>query len=280
MNFPSELENVWKTPSSRSRETWYRLRKLWFGHSSACRQKAIISRSLLLSLSLSLIKHQLRREWQAHAEPTCFVGPVCACLKPCRTPACLCHRGSKRNNSDESTENTHTQNESTHQSKRANWHPHRPLTRWEWVCAPAAFRRRARTEGRIIPRRPILCSTAASRDEPYSPFLSRSCSLTGSSISISRSLSSSFQRQLSLNQSNYQPQNRPQTHLPVHLCLSRLSPCLLWAQTAPPCWIAQRVSDVFFFFYCLLFMHSPVISLINMQTAIVTCFFLLWSALF
>lgn len=175
---------------------------------------------------------------------------------------------------------THTQNESTHQSKRANWHPHRPLTRWEWVCAPAAFRRRARTEGRIIPRRPILCSTAASRDEPYSPFLSRSCSLTGSSISISRSLSSFFQRQLSLNQSNYQPQNRPQTHLPVHLCLSRLSPCLLWAQTAPPCWIAQRVSDVFFFFYCLLFMHSPVISLINTQTAIVTCFFLLWSALF
>lgn len=212
--------------------------------------------------------------------PPVLVGPVCACLKPCTTPACLCHRGSKRNNSDKRTENTHTQNKSTHQSKRANWHPHRPLTRWEWVCAPAAFRRWARTEGRIIPRRPILCSTAASRDEPYSPFLSRSCSPTGSSISISRSLSSFFQRQLSLNQSNYQPQNRPQTHLPVHLCLSRLSPCLLWAQTAPPCWIAQRVSDVFFFFYCLLFMHSPVISLINTQTAIVTCFFLLWSALF
>lgn len=39
--------------------------------------------------------------------PPVLVGPVCACLKRCRTPARLCHRGSKRNNSDKSTENTH-----------------------------------------------------------------------------------------------------------------------------------------------------------------------------
>lgn len=176
--------------------------------------------------------------------PPVLVGPVCACLKPCTTPACLCHRGSKRNNSDKSTENTHMQNKSTHQSKRANWHPHRPGGN---ECVPRLHSDAERgRRGGLYPDGLFFAPPAASRDEPYSPFLSRSCSLTGSSISISRSLSSFFQRQLSLNQSNYQPQNRPQTHLPVHLCLSRLSPCLLWAQTAPPCWIAQRVSDVFF----------------------------------
>lgn len=66
---------------------------------------------------------------------------------------------------------------------------------------------------------------SASRDELYSPFPSRSRSPAGSSISISHSLSSRLQHRLSLNQSNYQQQNRPQTHLPV--CRTSLSAFVL-----------------------------------------------------
>lgn len=54
--------------------------------------------------------------------PPVLVGPVCACLKPCRTPACLCHRGSKRNNSDKSTENTHKTNPPTNQKGQTGIH--------------------------------------------------------------------------------------------------------------------------------------------------------------
>lgn len=65
----------------------------------------------------------------------------------------------------------------------------------------------------FLPKQP------ARRDKQhYSQFLSRSSSSTGSSVSISHSLSSSPQRQLNLNQSNYQLQNRPQTQIPVHRC--------------------------------------------------------------
>lgn len=53
--FPSELWNVWKTPSSRCCDTWYWPRKLWFGCGSACIQKVItVSYTLCLSRSLPI----------------------------------------------------------------------------------------------------------------------------------------------------------------------------------------------------------------------------------
>lgn len=222
--FPSELWNVWKTPSSRCCDTWYWPRKLWFGCGSACIQKVItVSYTLCLSRSLPDQTFTPQGVIDTHWAHLCSSTHnhcsmcMCVCLYGSSLPLQSGEWENHTHSSDGAeTWNANTKEMSTHQS---NGQTHkRPVTsRWEWICA----RLTGDGEG-IIAEWPIILYTAASqtagrlaRDELYSPFLSRSYSPAGSSISISHSLSSCLQHKHSLNQSNYQPQNGPQTHLPV-----------------------------------------------------------------